>query len=1088
MAWEFVQTVRSWLHRHYAAAPIIGLLTATMIAVFLVLRFTASFAVDVGAAGDGLFLRNFFPPEQAADGETFRWSEPDAQLLVPDPNGPQVLGLRLHTDASRLDPAHDAQLELNLANGEAADIALQPGWRVYEVLLPPLGNTATPVQQITLTINAIQQGARALGVPIDRVYTRPLSSTLLESLVVALLFTWRLGLTLWTAQIVLTAFQPADKRLPTAANLLLGLAAAAAIVIGSWQAPFALGWALSITPGHLALGTLIIAIIQVGINAGHLSRCAARRAIRGARTIKWHSGALLTVALLAIAHLGIFAAVSPTLRALSAWLILLLPGALLTRLALPARGDPLLSGWMMLCGGLVINAALLLALAAIPGPLTLWMTLVAFNSLSLGAGWRLLTRASAASPITPAPSHPLAALAIIMILAAALRLTMLGTPEMHVDEARVLLAATAVVGGNDGALFIRDKGPVEVLLVSGPLALSGQLNEFSGRLPFALAGLGVVLGVYLLARALWHGANAQAGVAVGLLAAALLAVDGLMVGFARTIQYQSIIALLTIAAIWCTVQLEQDYAPARTLLLAGALCCAIGLLAHYDTIYIAPALLAALFVVARRRSFGMLARAAAPAATTGALLLAGFFVPFALHPRFNDYTLRYLSGRVGATREGLGLVNNLSLYEPLVTFYNAAIPVYLIAALLTAGGILWLTRYARPRLLGIMGAALLLTGYAIQLLRPEWFLLADGTNSAAFFFIAPFLLVFARQTPLALRLLLLWFGAIFVSHAFLITIPNTHFFTMHIPAALLTGWALVSLGRGIPAAARHWLTAGAQAVFAALIIYAMVYANILFIRQTPEYVRTYPAARPPFYPTSYGDELPIDQGYYGFPRQDGWKAIGELYQRGILQGGYGSNQKPEVTGWYTQGQPRCETAPRYYFLTYRESYILPKGYYLFGYVRVADERVIAIYRDTYVDAPPRDYDAESALAADARSVNRFAIAGAMGEFLPQYSLRNGGPLLGYDADLDALTAGKATNIAVYWDAARGMDEPPALELTDATGQPVGEVQLICPAEPAERWRETTLRVAWWQVTPPSAPISGGVTLQVRAGDQLARLR
>lgn len=241
MTREFVQTVRSWLYRHSAAAPIVGLLAGTMIAVFLILRFTTSFIIDVGAAGDGLFLRNFFPPEQAADGETFRWSEPDAQLLVPDPNGPQVLGLRLHTDASRLDPAQDAQLELNLASGESADIALQPGWRVYEVLLPPLSNTATPIQQITLTINAIQQGARALGVPIDRVYTRPLSSTLRESLVLALLFTWRLGLTLWTAQIVLTAFQPADKRLPTAANVLLGMAATAAIVVGSWQAPFALG-------------------------------------------------------------------------------------------------------------------------------------------------------------------------------------------------------------------------------------------------------------------------------------------------------------------------------------------------------------------------------------------------------------------------------------------------------------------------------------------------------------------------------------------------------------------------------------------------------------------------------------------------------------------------------------------------------------------------------------------------------------------------------------------------------------------------------------------------------------------------------
>ena len=94
--------VRSWLNTHPAAASTIVLLFSTMVVLFVILLSTTSFTIDVGAAGDGIFIRNFFPPEQTPDGATFRWSEPNAQLLLPDAGLPQILGMRVHTDASRI--------------------------------------------------------------------------------------------------------------------------------------------------------------------------------------------------------------------------------------------------------------------------------------------------------------------------------------------------------------------------------------------------------------------------------------------------------------------------------------------------------------------------------------------------------------------------------------------------------------------------------------------------------------------------------------------------------------------------------------------------------------------------------------------------------------------------------------------------------------------------------------------------------------------------------------------------------------------------------------------------------------------------
>src|SRR3712207_8326731 len=62
---------------------------------------------------------------------------------------------------------------------------------------------------------------------------------------------------------------------------------------------------------------------------------------------------------------------------------------------------------------------------------------------------------------------------------------------------------------SEGILLLHRKGPTEVLLPAGPLVLLEQTNELVARLPFAFAGMGIVLGAYLLARSLFRGRSEE---------------------------------------------------------------------------------------------------------------------------------------------------------------------------------------------------------------------------------------------------------------------------------------------------------------------------------------------------------------------------------------------------------------------------------------------------------------------------------------------------------------------------------------------------------------------------------------------------
>jgi 4-amino-4-deoxy-L-arabinose transferase-like glycosyltransferase len=807
----------------------------------------------------------------------------------------------------------------------------------------------------------------------------------------------------------------------------------------------------------------------------------------------------LLLLLLLLAHAALLPVLPQFWRGLAAHVILMLPGALLALLLFRYEA-PLVRAFLALAGALALPPLVLLALHALPGAIPWWAPVLAANAISLVIGVAAVRDACTNQPqdaqlALPPERYEFLALALILALGALLRFTALGGAEFQGDEGRAILMAANALHGVDDMLLLHKKGPVEVLLPLGPLAVTGQLDETIARLPFALAGLGTMLGVYLLGRAMF-GAS---GAAVGLLAALILALDGFLIGFARIVQYQSVLVLLLTAALLLAWRFFAGAPfPRRSLLCIAALL-AVALLAHYDAIWSVPALLWLVLAGSwkRRWSAREWLTHLVPAVLLGSVLLASFFVPFALNERFGR-TLRYLGERAGQDDAALALYNNLPYYADVSTFYNTTFAMVALGSALAAGLAAWLGLYVRPRLFGIALVVSLVAGILLTALVPDRLQVAAQLNLAALLFGVPLAaLAIAPRTPPALRTLVLWFAAGFVAKAFLVARPNTHFYVMHAPAALLVALSVVclwgwGLGRALPCPALPWLRAGVVAVGTALLLLATPYAYILFVRQEPEYRRTFPEHRPPIFRAGFGDEVPRFANF-GFPHRAGYKVVGELFAQGVLRGSYASNEEELITGWYLRGAFRCmENADYVLLATHPLDRVrlserdVREDYHLLGIVTTSGVGKLEIWSRAPLAAEPRAFALEELEQAfDARSVTNFPTQRSLAEVVPQHRLDMRWPddiqLVGYDLD-PTLQPGAASFLTLYW---RTPLEPPSggngfeplVELVDEAGRAVAQAEPYC-TPPNSEWYWQWLSGVNYRLTPTADLPPGRYTLRV----------
>ena len=555
----------------------------------------------------------------------------------------------------------------------------------------------------------------------------------------------------------------------------------------------------------------------------------------------------------------------------------------------------------------------------------------------------------------------------------------------------------------------------------------------------------------------------------------LLALDGYFIGFARIVQYQSVVFLMVTLVALILYRLVRRPADLGRYLTLAAIFLATGLLAHYEAALVAlPAayLLYALWRRGRPLGAGVtlarLGRALIAPILVGGALLAIFYIPFVLNPSFR-ITYAYITvNRIGSTFP----YNNLADVFERTLLYSS---VYYVALMVLCAVISLAAVYRRnlPRVWGWVAAALLIAGVLVTLWQPGWIILRGHDHTWAFFAAALAIAWFLPDFPLEQRFAWLWFGSGAVLMLFFTLTPNTHVYGFFIPWALVSGEVI---GRGwltlrdrLGARPAAWIAAPTAAL---LVLLFGNYAYWYFAATDLEVLRTWRENRPRGYPVPY--DMPTSMSIFGFPLQNGWKAVGALYADGVLDAPFELHGKEPVADWYTRGAGYCPRDHVYYiwhesvepgeqgYNTVVREEIEARGYQLFGVVTVNEQPRLRIYTSDAAPITPQTFRAEDYTDRFDRELSGpiFELDGpsAAPAIQHELDLRFGDAirLTGYSLDRTEAGPGQGVLLTLYWQADKPLDTAYSvftqiIDMTDShkAGQRDGEP--VCNQLPTDYW-------------------------------------
>jgi hypothetical protein len=840
----------------------------------------------------------------------------------------------------------------------------------------------------------------------------------------------------------------------------------------------------------------------------------------------WRYLAILLVANLAL----LFPTASPWRVGGALLLIGLLPGLSWANRFLTTLSSPL--GWITAAAlSYSFTCLTTLLLHYLPGPVHTWQILVTLNFFAIlpifaksRGAWVKDSTPPLLCPSAPLPLRSSAPLLLILLIALLLRTFNLHYSEFQGDEALAMLAAAEALEGHEDALFLRSKGPAEVLVPMALWRLTGTISEPIARLPFTLASLLAIVTIYLIGQKM-------AGQRVGWLAAGFFAFNGFMLAFGRIVQYQALVIWLSALAF--LLLLEWRATRQLRLVALSGLCLGVGLLAHYDAILIAPALLWLLIIEPngnrRVRSLPLGSetvpsqeevreRIGGRRSAVGGLLLffaltlltaLPFYLPFALNPQANR-TGDYVGERIGSE-----LRNNLPDFLHFNIFYSSSYYLLVTGLLLLAllAWLLWQTRWGRwlgvvlaggvlavifkPNLLAwdslnfsILPFALLLAGAFLALLSPQPASPASAKKLTGYF--PYYLLPTGLYGPLRTYYLLptiLWLAVPFLGYNFVVALSLTHIYTT-VPAwSLLAGlsWHHFFNSDRSPLPP-HLQSPISNLLLTGLAILSTTFLWNAFIRHDVEYWQDYPAGNLPLYWTPY--KQPPEAGFFGFAHRAGWKTVGQKIAAGELAGDYSSNEEPDVTAWYTRGAPRaCDSQPEFYFLA--DDLIDPveiphdlisSAYEQIGQVTLPNQKQMQIMQlkpapsalGELADAAlAGEFDQTATPAAFARS--------ARGSIPIEANFSHLVRLIGYDLGLRRAHPGGRLPVTLYWQALAPI--PTSYQIFTHLESETGLVAQadgvpVCWSYPTDRWRPGQIIADQHAIYLPAEVLPGAYSLQV----------
>lgn len=740
-------------------------------------------------------------------------------------------------------------------------------------------------------------------------------------------------------------------------------------------------------------------------------------------------GLLLAALLLIVANL---------LTLLSSWfdvagvlvLGVLIPGTLgaawLLRRALPPMSEFIAYSLGL---GLLLFMLVLMTLSVLPGGLRGWHVLVGFNVLNLALGvgwWRAKQRTEViALPDTALRGWALAGLVSVLLVAGLLRLPDLGYSDFQGDEARAMLRAADILQGYPSALTIHKKGPGEILLPTGIYAVQGTITEAHARFPFALASILGVFAIYLLG---WR----MFGAAAGWIAAMLLAVDGYLIGFARIVQYQSIVFCMSVLVILALYRLSRTASTglpslSAYILLAGLFLVG-GAYGHYEAAWVVvPGLyLLAISLYRTPDKQGLLRGMIVPLLVTVGLLLV-FYIPLMLDVQWQRTVEDVFEDRIGNSFP----YNNLVDIFERSTMYDSTYQFIFMVIMAVLAQVAVLQRIWPRWRVGIV-AALTIAGLAVTFfVRPDWLYIGTTDHTWLFFALAVAVAILPPRISHEARTVWLWFSLAMVGSIFFVDSPNTHVYGFFIAWALVAGiageaiWQGLRGSIGLPAA--RWV---ALPVTVALFAIFGIYTFSLFTYNGVEVFRTWATNRPWGYWTSY--ELPPRGSIFGFPHKNGWKVVGALYADGTLDAPFETSATYRINHWYSRGLHFCPPDSEYYMMptTLRPDVaredpgilagLEAVGYHKWGVVTVEGDERLQIFSKQPVDEVRVFKETDYAPYFNSTLVQPYFLKPGPAIISQpatpvEYRLKDHLWLKGYTASHTQIAPGERLDLQLYWE-------------------------------------------------------------------------
>lgn len=815
-----------------------------------------------------------------------------------------------------------------------------------------------------------------------------------------------------------------------------------------------------------------------------------------------------------VAHLLLFSPVPLLWRTAAVTIILAFtPGFflvlwLLGRDRILTAGETLLYGWT---AGYALWVWGMLFLSYLPGGLTQFQVLLAFDLLALLFCGLALSRPNQGE--TPVPNYPITQspagitfwLGLICLLATAifLRFTNLNYAEFQGDEAKVMLPAAALLQGQEEVLLTYRKGPTEIVIPAGQLALLGEIDEGAARAPFAFGNIICLLAVFGLGWRLFGGAT---GALAGWLAAMLLALDGYFIGLTRIVQYQSLIFLMGVFTLYplaclCFGKVDAQAIRVRLpgYLLLTALFAATSAVTHYEGFLVwLPALYLCWLLWRQAAVRQRLSLALIPALVVGGLLLAAFYLPFLRHPAFADTVERYSSDVVG---QGALLYNRLGAFAAKGVLYNTP-----VAFALTLGGllvsILWLWRRGRGQFYQT-GLIVSTVCMAVAFLVGNQAEMGGGAAFVLLCVVGVILLpplVLPTVTP-AERLLWWWLSLPFLIAAFLLEDPNTHFYIFYTPWLLLCGWLFANLWQRWQ---EWWGVVPARFVGVGLCLLCTTffggYAYAFFVYAPAEVVRHWHEQT--VLPKWLMWQTPQDHSLFGMPHYSGWEVVNQLYADGTLQGTYRSNVRHWIPEWYLRNAIYCENDSDVVLIERLERLeeqaelheLMGDAYSLWGIIHAYDEPRLEIYRRS--PAPPAVVQLTAPMSVTMPYTIPFEIASA--ELLPpttpvNYRFGDQLELIGYRLPTTTVRVGETLPLVLVWRGQPALRRDYTLfaQLLDTNQRKIGQLDtaLSCNAGPTSKWQVGETMPGYYQIPifPGESPGVYGLVIGLYDSQSIERL-